>query len=445
MAVKTSVGMTKRVNMPNIVQQGGTWGPMLCSNSIDTIGKKCMKRNEHCYLYKNTARILPLAFVEDLNGIARCGFDSIALNTFLTTQIELKKLRFHVADVKGKSKCVKMHVGKKHDFCPTLKVHGTIMPEVTEETYLGDLLTSDGKNTKNIKCRVSKGIGIISQIMNLLEKISFGPHLFEIAMLLRDSMLINGTINNAEIWYNLTETEVQEFENIDNLFFRRLLEVPKSAPIEAYFLELGAIPIGVIIKARRVNYLHSVLSREKTSMLYTFFISQWNNPYKGDWTELVQRDLEDLNIPCSFEYILSKSKEAFKRLVKVKAKEFALEKLTRKKNTHSKMEKLDYNEIKMQNYLLSEQLKPKQKRLIFKYRTRMAEFGENYRGGRSQVMCPLCETHLDNQELSYQCLEIRSKLKIMGKIEDIFKEEISLETAETIEKITELRRSWLEK
>ena len=75
----------------------------------------------------------------------------------------------------------------------------------------------------------------------------------------------------------------------------------------------------------------------------------------------------------------------------------------------------------------------------------MAEFGENYRGGRSQVMCPLCETHLDNQELSYQCLEIRSKLKIMGKIEDIFKEEISLETAETIEKITELRRSWLEK
>ena len=97
------------------------------------------------------------------------------------------------------------------------------MPEVTEETYLGDLLTSDGKNTKNIKCRVSKGIGIISQIMNLLEKISFGPHLFEIAMLLRDSMLINGIINNAEIWYNLTETEVQDFENIDNLFFRRLL------------------------------------------------------------------------------------------------------------------------------------------------------------------------------------------------------------------------------
>ena len=44
-AVKTAVGLTKRVNMPNIVHQGGTWGPMLCSNSIDTLGKKCKERN----------------------------------------------------------------------------------------------------------------------------------------------------------------------------------------------------------------------------------------------------------------------------------------------------------------------------------------------------------------------------------------------------------------
>ena len=74
----------------------------------------------------------------------------------------------------------------------------------------------------------------------------------------------------------------------------------------------------------------------------------------------------------------------------------------------------------------------------------MAEFGENYRGGRSQVMCPLCHLHLDNQELSYQCSEIRSEIKIIGKIEDIYKDEISLDTAETIEKISELRRSRLE-
>ena len=43
-AVKTGVGLTDRENMPLLVQQGGTWGPILCSNSIDMIGKKCRDR-----------------------------------------------------------------------------------------------------------------------------------------------------------------------------------------------------------------------------------------------------------------------------------------------------------------------------------------------------------------------------------------------------------------
>ena len=109
--------------------------------------------------------------------------------------------------------------GEEEWILPTLKVHGKEMPEVTEETYLGDILSADGKNGKNIRSRISKGVGIISQIMNILEGICFGPHQFEITMLLRESLLRNGTITNAEIWYNLSESEVQEFENLDKLFF----------------------------------------------------------------------------------------------------------------------------------------------------------------------------------------------------------------------------------
>ena len=86
-AVKTALGLTERVNLPNIVQQGGTWGPLLCSNWIDKIGRKCKERNEHIYTYKKTAKILPLAFVDDLNGISKCGMDSTAVNTYLSTQI----------------------------------------------------------------------------------------------------------------------------------------------------------------------------------------------------------------------------------------------------------------------------------------------------------------------------------------------------------------------
>ena len=281
--------------------------------------------------------------------------ESLAINTFKNTQIELKRLKFHVPDENGKTKCHKLHIGKNHNMCPTHKVHGTVMPEVLEDTYLGDILSNDGRNTKNIKHRISKGLGIINQIFNLLDNVVFGPHYFEIAVLLRDSMLINGTMTNAEIWYNFTNTEVQEFEGLDQLFFRRLFEVPVTTPKEAYYLELGVLPINIILKSRRINYLQSILKQDKTGMLYTFFLTQWHNPCKGDWTEQVKEDLADFKIQCSFEEIEKKSKESFKKLVKIRAKELALEQLQSKQNKHSKMENLSYSEVKIQSYLNSEE------------------------------------------------------------------------------------------
>ena len=65
-AVKTSVGLTERVMLPSIVMQGGKWGPLKCSNTMDKIGKKCMEKGEHLYTYKGQVKVMPLAMVDDL-------------------------------------------------------------------------------------------------------------------------------------------------------------------------------------------------------------------------------------------------------------------------------------------------------------------------------------------------------------------------------------------
>ena len=150
-AVKTPHGITKRVNIPSIVQQGGTWGPMLCSNSIDTLGKKCKNRGKHHYLYKKTVRVIPLAMVDDYLGIAKCGGDSVDLNIFINTQIEMKKLEFHTPKENGKSKCHKMHIGRQHEDCKTLKVHNTEMQMVSHDTYLGDIISKKKYKKQSVK------------------------------------------------------------------------------------------------------------------------------------------------------------------------------------------------------------------------------------------------------------------------------------------------------
>ena len=90
-AVNTAVGQTERVEVRKAVMQGGTWGPLMCSNHIDTLGNTCLKSGSNMYLYKKMVNILPLAMVDDLLGVAKCGLDSLHLNTFINSQIELKK------------------------------------------------------------------------------------------------------------------------------------------------------------------------------------------------------------------------------------------------------------------------------------------------------------------------------------------------------------------
>ena len=174
-------------------------------------------------------------------------------------------------------------------------------------------------------------------------------------------------------------------------------------------------------------------------MLYSFFTTQWHNPSKGDWTEQVRKDLEEFGIPCNFEHIRSKSKETFKKIVKVKAKELALQKLILKRDTHSKMANLVYTNLEIQKYLLREDMTTTQKRLVFKHRTRMANYGENYRGGLRQIMCPLCKSHVDDQDLSYTCPVILSEVQLLEGSNDVYRDDIKIETVHNITKITEHR------
>ena len=277
--------------------------------------------------------VVTLAMVDDLLGIAPCGLESIALNTFINVQIEMKKLKFHTPGPDGKTKCHKIHVGKKSEFCPTLLVHNTIMPAVSSDVYLGDVISGDGSNKLNIENRVAKGLGKIAEIMSVIGKISLGKHYFKIATLLRESTFLSSILNNSEVWYKLTKGEVEELEILDRTLLKRILSVPDSTPTAALYLETGSIRIGTIIKARRANYLHYLLKLPQEEMLSKFFHCQWLKGNKHDWTEQIKTDLDDLGLPSDLGIIKSKSVLSWKNIVKKKTKEYEFKELIKIKET----------------------------------------------------------------------------------------------------------------
>ena len=62
----------------------------------------------------------------------------------------------------------------------------------------------DSKCDLNIQNRISKGMGNITRIMNMLDKITLGRHYFKTALLLRESIFLSGLLTNAESWHGLT-------------------------------------------------------------------------------------------------------------------------------------------------------------------------------------------------------------------------------------------------
>ena len=111
----------------------------------------------------------------DTLGVSVCGLRSTQMNQFFTLRTAIMNLQF------GADKCEKMH---NSDICLEMSVHSwketlvvnekedihlediylgkSVMKQVSEKKYLGDLIYSNGKNEANIKERTNKAIGNVN-------------------------------------------------------------------------------------------------------------------------------------------------------------------------------------------------------------------------------------------------------------------------------------------
>jgi hypothetical protein len=184
-----------------------------------------------------------------------------------------------------------------------------------KEKYLGDIISVDGKNSKNIQARKGKAIGIINQITSILQDICFGPYHFEVAFLLRNSLFLNSLLVNSEAWYGLSDDEITELEREDESLLRKILESPSKSPKCMLYLETGCRPIRFVIMMRQLMFLHYILSEDEQSLIKRFFDVQARNPGKNDWVLTMRKNLESLEIHLYFDQIKMATKQQFKTLV----------------------------------------------------------------------------------------------------------------------------------
>ena len=85
--MKTPIGTTQSDEIDKTVMQGDVWGPSACSVTIDSIGKEFLAEHKYLYHYKNKVPIPPLAMVDDLLCINKCGPSSVQQNSYVNYKI----------------------------------------------------------------------------------------------------------------------------------------------------------------------------------------------------------------------------------------------------------------------------------------------------------------------------------------------------------------------
>ena len=328
-----------------------------------------------------------------------------------------------------------MHVGAAKSYCPDLKLDewdvktvedfktgekiqedqfiGPNSLEKTEnEKYLGDIISNDGTNTKNILARKGKGLGVVNQVMSKLEGTVFGPFFFEVGLILRSSNLLNGVLTNAEAWYNIKPSEIDQLEMVDESLMKRFLEAGNCCPSEMLYLETGTMPMRFVFRIRRLMYLHYLLNESENSLVNQVLLHQMKNPSKNDWINQVKNDFKVLAISLDTDEIKELSEEGFRSFVKEKSSEKALEYLNKLKAKHSKVLHIEHTRLEVQPYLCPENVIDVQMcKFIFQARARMLPLRSNFKGKyrKDDWNCELGCNSEDNQQHLLECPKLEDR------------------------------------
>ena len=84
--------------------QGTVWAGMLCTSTMDKLGKLLYDNPAMAYKYREKVVMPPLEMVHEVLTISKCGATSIAMNAVVNSFMTSKKIKLN------KIKCAKIHV-----------------------------------------------------------------------------------------------------------------------------------------------------------------------------------------------------------------------------------------------------------------------------------------------------------------------------------------------
>ena len=91
------------------------------------------------------------------------------------------------------------------------------------------------------------------------------------AVLFRQSMLLNGILCNSEVLYGINKDHIEMLESVDRYFWRKIFQCPITTPSEIFYMETSSTPVKFILIKRRLMYYWNILQMTDAELVKRVF------------------------------------------------------------------------------------------------------------------------------------------------------------------------------
>ena len=133
---------------------------------------------------------------------------------------------------------------------------------------------------------------------------------------------------------------------------------------------------------------HNILSRDHNETIHKIYTKQREEYTKRDWYQLLIKDFDFIGIDMNEDDIKRTSKEDYKNKMLNLIKNADFKYFMQQKETHKKLDQVEYTELKIQAYLKSRLLSNKEKKLLYLVRSRCYDVKYNFKKmNKNDIQC----------------------------------------------------------
>ena len=291
--IKTRYGLTRTVTMEIGGKQGSRLTGRMFSKLMDMLAEE-LEPTSTGFQINNEFTISTLLWVDDVVTCVEGTQEQKEMLQKVNDFAIRHKIRW------GVEKCKVVRIGKHRGEKIKWYLGKEEIEEMDHYKYLGDIVTNDGRNIKNIESRKNKvfsttiGINAIAgtDVLRRLET--------TVLLELHEKMVIPALLANAETWV-LNKSEYAEIERIEIQNLKHLFDLPVHTPTPAIIFTLGTMYTKIRIDTKQLIYLHRLLTSENSAWPRKVFC-HLNNINVG-WAKHMKETLVEYNLPTDLPTI----------------------------------------------------------------------------------------------------------------------------------------------